>query len=982
MSGGIPIAFSSVDRRCHDTGWHRTALSGAGPVWNARDDVAELVTAVWNSWSGNPTPPPVPPRLVDDGSEDSYAWALDRVLPPDPPPSTGPLFLDPSFGPAAHPGRNQGAGLTLGRDESLRFAEVPGAGKSVFCGSADGVVTRFVLNPATLGLEIAAQSVPLGACAFGLAVGDLSDGHAGLEVVVGTIRQLFVLDAATLGVLDSCAMPRGFEHSWPRRIQIADLIQTNDYVGRDIVLTTLMGHLLVFAGETLTEMIDFGEPGIQDLAVLEGLANPVQTVSENTPVLLLSHRGHLANVSLNPISDPTARNPAPAELQAWTPGEHGAPADLEIVDAPLGGRKLAVALYAHEGFDAQGNAVPQIRLFDALTLQPAALSTHGLPPGLGWKELQVHGEHISATDLAPIHLSGANGPLAGFVLLLGTRIAWVPANGSQPANRDGYKLDGFAPAARALAVITADLVTRPGGETYKEEIILSTLSGHLVWFHLEDLLANGNSEYLDSVGPAPVPPAPDTVIPHANQSYAGQWGLIAADIGQGMKLYGANQAGGLYETDPLTGVGTRRGVFRETVDKSPLSIRQPSTITAPIRDLAQIGGGLQPGRSAEAGIVSSNVPNDPLRWLETSPWEDLYNDIAHPWWVKGLETINGITVDFRSHVPLLDGLVAFVAGGDALASGAPRPDATRQLHWWGGDVQTFSNLIQGAFVSDAQLLDNWYSSKTGPYPWVEAPYPPSQSWTGRTSADCKDLRNEVRQFAQINNMQSLRVALDAHGPLVVGSSPGGSVVLLRPGGAAGQSGQDYGTVLWDSADQDPAWDEGLHAMGLALRPVPGDPNQALDIFLGIGVTHLDPSAWWAVPTPGPGLLSGGIAWYRWVSSSAGTGTMTRMGLLHLDPSTANAIGPRGGFHVCGLAVGDVVAGQPGDELVATTLEGDLFVFAIPSSGMISPAHILWRSWARGALGVNNGIVIHDFDNDGKQELYVAGSMGIWKWRQP
>lgn len=986
VSSSLPtLAFTTVDRRCHESGWHRTALNGAGPAWEGRDDALELVPQALQEWTA--IVPPVPPRLTDDGTEDSYAWVLDRALPPDDVPGANPpLFLDPTFGAGTTPGRSAGAGLALGRDESLRFADVPGAGKSVFVGGADGVVTRFVLDTATKAFDVAAQSVPLGAFVTALAVGELNDGHSGMEVVVGTKQHLFILDAATLAVLNHREMQGGFDHTWPRRIQIANVIDSPDYPGQDIVMTTLMGHLLVFSsddGLNFIDMVDFGEPGIQDFAVLEGQVNVGAHTASVTPVLLLSLRGHTINVSLNDINNPLSRNPAPAEMQSWTDGEHGLPADLEIVDAPNGNGKVAVALYSHEGSDGTKD-IPQIRCFDALTMRPAGLGTHGIRDGLGWKGLNVLGLDMISADIAPVHLAGTNGALAGFVVLLGARIAWVPADGTRPIQVEGYKLDGFAPASRALAVITADLTTR-AGEIYKEEIILSTLAGHLVWMHLEDLLANGGSEYLLSVGPPPDPVPPDAVIPYTNQTLSGQWGLIAADAGQGMKLYGANQAGGLYEIDPATGVGTRRGVFRETHDTSLGTTRQPSVVTSPIRALAQLGSTVTQSSALEAAMPASSGSGAPLRWIETSPWEDWANNIVHPLWVKGWRAIGNAIVDYRSQLPVIDGFAAFVAGGDAIASGGSVPGATKQLQWWGGDVDAFSNMIQGAYVSSTHLLDNWYSSKTGPYSWDYAPYPPQQAWHGSSAADCKDLRNEVRQWTAINNLQALRVAQDGHGTVVAGSTPGGSLVLLRPGRAAGQTNQDYGTVLWDSTSvpsPNPPWDEGMHAMGLALRPVPGDPNQALDIFLGVGITQLEPGPFWSVPNAEAGKLTGGIAWYRWTSTSSGTGTMVRMGLLHLDPDSNNAIGARGGFGVCGLAVGDVLASQAGDELVATTLEGDLFVFAIPSSGMLLPTNILFRTWVRGALGVNNSIVVHDFDNDGKKELYASGSQGIWKWRQP
>ncbi len=42
---------------------------------------------------------------------------------------------------------------------------------------------------------------------------------------------------------------------------------------------------------------------------------------------------------------------------------------------------------------------------------------------------------------------------------------------------------------------------------------------------------------------------------------------------------------------------------------------------------------------------------------------------------------------------------------------------------------------------------------------------------------------------------------------------------------------------------------------------------------------------------------------------------------------------------------------------------------------------LVHAWVPETLGAFNGIVIDDMDFDTRNEVYVAGSLGIWKWRQ-
>jgi hypothetical protein len=92
--------------------------------------------------------------------------------------------------------------------------------------------------------------------------------------------------------------------------------------------------------------------------------------------------------------------------------------------------------------------------------------------------------------------------------------------------------------------------------------------------------------------------------------------------------------------------------------------------------------------------------------------------------------------------------------------------------------------------------------------------------------------------------------------------------------------------------------------------------------------------------------------------------------------------------LCGIAVGDVdgnsTGGDPDDELVLTTLNGDFVIFDLVLSGIngVQLGSLLQWSILDGSLGVCNSIVIRDFDGDSKNEVYVAGSAGIRKWKHP
>ena len=971
------LSFVSVDRRCHDAGFYTTPIGGQ-PAYHPLDTMMEMVPHAWNAWSTNPAPA-LAPSLVDDGREDAYAWALDRVLMPayQAQPSDV-LQLETGFGNGGH---TAGQGMALGFDETLKVANVTGLGTAIFAGSSDGTVSRWVLNPTSLELDLSGQSAPLGSSVSALAVGDCDQAHAGDELVVGTRNHLFVLDAVSLQVLRHTAL--GYEHTSPRRIQICEVFDGWEYTGREIAFTTTLGHLVVMSGDDFGTRGDLGEPGIEDFAVpFDGggdYAGFAETDSE-IPITLLSHRGHLANVTLGKGEDPLQQD---ARLHCWTEGQEGTPADLEYLKSPSGVPVVVAAYYTETRVGAAGLPdVLQLRAFDALTLQPASMGVHGMPTQLGRTEFSTSGGH-RVLDIAPIHGSGVSGPLRGFVVLLSDRLVWVPIGANPPTGRaGGYLLDGFAPATRALAVTSADLRaytgSAPGGEQFHEEIILSTLSGHVVWFHLEDMIDDATDAYL-SLPNTNRPPAPGTThTPYTNRTLAGTWGMLLHDEGNGQKLFAGDQAGSLWEIDLVTGAGKLRADMRHAYDLGPGNSPYLRYVAAPCRDLLHVGsldvpaGGPIPNDPARHRFPSkpSSGPDLPAWWVQTEPWQDAANNVLAPHWVKETqpEPFNKAPT-----LPVADGFVPLLWGGAALDHGAPVNGASRQLHWWGGDQECYTNLIQGLFLNQTTALENWFSTKDFP-----VAMPPNPNWYGPTSNDCKDLRNTVRYTgdAASYHMQSLRVTTDATGPIIVASTPGGSVVVL----AAGQIGaNDYGTILWDSSSpvNGALLDDGEGAMGLAVRSVEG----VVDIFVGIATSHLDPAPFNTQNPASAGKLVGGVRWLRWTRNQGSAGTMTTMGaFLHLDPKPGAPDHNRGGFGVCGLAVGDLIAGLGEEELIVTTLDGDLFVYSVPrAGGDLSQANPIHRSWVPGALGVCNSILIAEDGQGTGKKLYVAGSQGIWKW---
>jgi hypothetical protein len=201
-------------------------------------------------------------------------------------------------------------------------------------------------------------------------------------------------------------------------------------------------------------------------------------------------------------------------------------------------------------------------------------------------------------------------------------------------------------------------------------------------------------------------------------------------------------------------------------------------------------------------------------------------------------------------------------------------------------------------------------------------------------------------------------------PVVVVSTTGGSVQVVDP-----MPHTTNGTALAESPDY------GYGGMALCVRQVnvPNGPQSPTIFFAPL----------WAHggTAPGPTDMVSSLVLLERSTASA----LTEVSLpKFFDGGGAN--NPKL-FGVCGIAVGDVdgatANGDPHDELVLTTVNGDLVVYDLVGNGKValgaSPLH--W-SIHDGSLGVCNSIVIADLDPArAGNEIYVAGSCGIRKFYQ-
>ncbi|MGE3173703.1 MAG: hypothetical protein AB7O97_13850 [Planctomycetota bacterium] len=119
--------------------------------------------------------------------------------------------------------------------------------------------------------------------------------------------------------------------------------------------------------------------------------------------------------------------------------------------------------------------------------------------------------------------------------------------------------------------------------------------------------------------------------------------------------------------------------------------------------------------------------------------------------------------------------------------------------------------------------------------------------------------------------------------------------------------------------------------------------------------------------------------YQGAASFAGA-TLHEREVLVLDGQTVlGAQAMPKVFGVCGMAAGQLpdASGQPVDVLVVGALDGHLLILDLdPAGGLQS---LRYQTLVEGAVGNYNAIEFADLDQDGENELYVAGSLGLRRW---
>lgn len=216
------------------------------------------------------------------------------------------------------------------------------------------------------------------------------------------------------------------------------------------------------------------------------------------------------------------------------------------------------------------------------------------------------------------------------------------------------------------------------------------------------------------------------------------------------------------------------------------------------------------------------------------------------------------------------------------------------------------------------------------------------------------------------SQQAIHAVQIAGGPkvLVLGC-PGGRVRIVQPGTwrTGDSTPQGAGAVLASSNDL------GFGGGALAVRTVSG----GLQAWFGT-VQHP------AARPSGYGSASGSLAAGEEVSAavhcltwSPGQGSVPVQQTVLLNPST---VLDRGAYGVVGMKLADLDPQNPGENLIVATMSGDLIVYDVAPAGTLTERG---RTFVPGSIGFHNSIAVEDLNGDSLPEIYVAGSLGLWRF---
>lgn len=656
----VPVFWSIMDKRCHQSLDGGTYLLPGGTSTDEFEDaIYFMLPYAWGSATLVGPLGSQPPGLIPGGPPLPNRSVLKRPLyervaanTHNPPLGTKPNLLQDGVQWV-----RRGIGTRIGSDESMKVGTSPQGTRSIYVGSADGVVSRLVVDATGCALAVAAQSrdLPnnrpirdLGVSIRGLALGELDSNHAGNEVVVGTHRGLHVLDGETLDLIRETIFAN-WEYMNPRRIQVVDLDPTNGN-GNEILLCSDGGHLLVF-NANLGLVTSYPEPGIADLVATNG-GNFTLQGGFGLPVFLYSHRRQIVALDLSRTGSPattllaTSGNivgtPEDMDLVQW----NGQPALVTIISGPtsIAGQPNAIRVY-----DLNLNLITALVTPPPLVPPPDELPSDGIHVAVGQKNGTTRIVVLKGSTLSVYNTSCAN---------LGT-----------PKD-----LGSYGPSTQPISLEVKDLVG-----SSSDEVIIGTDAGHVVWFTFDQL---ETTSPLLAIPTCPGAPG----YAQSNQSLSATWGMTTDGSDQ---LHVVDQTATVWSVDPTTGAPSYVTRFE---DHNPATYTYGPLPTFPIRDLAWLGPVLPD--NATTFVLNPLYPNEVtfgrFAAIYLPPPEDKWTDVLYLTWIHG-------------------GFLTCNGAGDV----GTWPDGSQRFFFWNGqtDFTLSKNLmIEGKVLPSTVCSSSWAST--------------------------------------------------------------------------------------------------------------------------------------------------------------------------------------------------------------------------------------------------------------------------------
>ncbi|MCA8940979.1 MAG: hypothetical protein KDB80_00340, partial [Planctomycetes bacterium] len=908
------------------------------------------------------------PPAAGSPAYDPQNWVLDRdsvaarraALPVTSNP--GLLIEDPDF-----VAKQRGLGAYLGMNESLVADR---HSRKIFVGSADGVVTALVPNKDTsltiherFGVVNASEPASLG-----YAVRGIVENQKWIIVALQRRLLLFARDDVTSPVAQ---VDLDWDEYSPKNLQLTEGL----FGGSDthLVYSSHVGEIVVrrVAPPAMPVVAWSSQPSITSLVVSdEAAAEP----SYSRRMYMSTESGHVVQFCMS--------QQVPSHVFVTGASDRiGFVRDLTLSANPAKPGVAAIIQGSRSGgftfasFFRQPTGRLEMDERIVLDSLPSGPMIYGSAEQCFAPQIEQLGSGIYA------------------ILIQGVLFVVGDASATQiPAHSASAVELGLLPGALYAGSMEVVDVDKDG----QNDVALATESGQVMWLPGSAVLSGDlaaiehavlGDDWFSGAGTA-------TPSKYGTASVSSTWGMtwgvdsLEAELqtpGTPEALQVVDQCGRRWAIDAD---GTPR--YLHVIKDSELvgSTEYPSIRLKPFRDLAWIGTHAPSVLQTEEATFDLGASLNPAlvkrsELYRPSFWQAVYLIARNPqlWLERYDGTTAGLVPWFAMRPgsglgtgraqPFDDGYLPFCLSGDTTEVVGAGIYSGSYGYYWNGTRLSLPGILRGFRLDDTNPLavasTPWGSSSSNSnvttWSIIDPPPFPNES-------DKQAHFRHVTATGGVFDAQSLRIGhWDSGSPLgpfplrVIVSTMGGRVIVNNPDPAlpAGQC------ITAESEDH------GLGGLALCVEDVHG--NGLSTIFAGTIFTH-------------EGHFPGGPVKHDLVSSLHVyrlDGTAGEQ-LVELDSRVFDGTGSDAKlFGLCGIATGNLIDDADGiqDELILTTLNGDLVVYDLDGTGenvTIGATPLFWGVFD-GSVGTCNSIVVRDPEGGGdtEGELYVATSMGVRKF---